>query len=525
MMLDLVIRNGRIIDGSGKPTFEGDIGIAGDRIAAVGRIDSRGVAEIDAAGDVVAPGFIDIHSHSDYTLLVDPRAVSAVHQGVTLEVLGNCGFGCAPIRDAALAAGSIYGFDGSLPLTWRTIGQYLDALAAARPAVNVLTLVPNGQLRRHVLGVADRPANSDETRSMAALLEASIDEGAFGLSTGLEYVAERGASEDEVGELCRIVKKRDALYATHTRRRDEGAIEAIEEALRVGRRTGVRLQISHLLPRKVADQEGERALALVDAARGAGQDVGFDMHTRLFGTTYLDTIVPPWAHEGGAAALRRHLQSSESRRRMRDFPSIVAGGGWDRVVLLDHPAYPELARRSVGEAARELRRDAHDLAFDIVLAELGKPIRPMVIIKTYCPEDQAAIFSHPLCVPGSDATTLAPDGPLAHSSFHGAYSWAAWFFRFMVRERRRLSAEEAVRRLTGLPASILRLADRGSIREGARADIAVFDPEKLGETTTTFEPNRLATGMRHVIVNGVPTLQDGTLTGNRGGQVLRYSTA
>ncbi|TMH60139.1 MAG: D-aminoacylase [Betaproteobacteria bacterium] len=514
--MDLVIRGGTILDGTGTAPRVADVAVKNGRIAAIGKLKANG-AQIDASGLAVAPGFIDIHSHSDYTLLVDPRAVSAITQGVTLEVIGNCGFGCAPIADPQMAAPNIYGFNNEIPLTWHKVGEYLDKLAAAKPAVNVIKLVPNGQLRRATLGVADRAATPDELGRMKRLLEQGLEQGAFGYSTGLEYPAERGAPDEELVELCKVVAKRGGLYASHTRRRDEGAVSAIDEAIRVGEKAGAQIQISHLLPRKTDEREGERSLELIDQARGRGLDIAFDMHTRLYGTTFLNTIVPLWAQED----LRRHLSSKDSRRRMRDYKSIVASGGWERVVLLDHPKFPQYSRKSFGELARKEGRDAYDIAFDILLADLEQPNRAMVIIHAYTPDQQALMFSHPLCMPGSDATTLAPDGPLANSVFHGAYSWASWYFHFMVHERKLLTAAQAVQRLTQMPARRLGLGDRGQIAEGYRADIAVFDAEKFQATATTFEPNQLARGMRHVVVNGVLTLRDASLTGSRGGQVIR----
>ena len=521
MALDIAIRGGRVHDGTGAEPVHADVGVQDGRVVEVGRIDAPATREIDASGLVVAPGFIDIHSHSDYTLLVDARAASAIAQGVTLEVVGNCGFGCAPLGDRALAASAIYGFDGSVKLAWNNVGGYLEALERARPAVNVLALVPNGQLRLATVGLADRPATPAELDAMRGMLRDGLAEGAFGFSTGLEYPAERGAGEEELVALATEAARAGGLYATHTRRRDAGAVEAIEEAIRTAERAGARLQISHLLPRKTDEGELERGIGLVDAARARGADLRFDMHTRLFGTTYLDTILPPWASAGGPGGLRRMLDDPAARARARGFTSVVAAGGWDRVVLLDTPVAPALSRRSLGEAARELGRDPHDLAFDVLRDAIGAPARPMVMIRAYAPAQQEAVFAHPGCMPGSDATTLAPDGPLAGAVFHGAYSWAAWFFRFMVRERRALGEAEAIHRLSGLPARVLGLADRGVLRPGARADIAVFDADGFGERATTFEPNLFAAGMRHVVVNGVLAFADGAFTGARTGEVLR----
>lgn len=521
MSCDLLIRNGTILDGTGAPPRPGDVAVVDGRIAEVGPIRDAAGRVLDAAGCYVAPGFIDIHSHSDYTLLVDPRAVSAIRQGVTLEVIGNCGFGCAPIGRPELAADNIYGFDGSVPLTWRDMAGYLDRLDSARPAVNLLSLVPNGQLRRSIVGVEQRPARPDEVAAMATLLEDALDQGAWGYSTGLEYPAECGAAEAEIAALCCVVAGRGGLYATHTRARDDGAIEAIDEALRTARKSGVRLQLSHLIPRSGA-ADAARSIARIERAAADGLDVAFDMHTRLFGTTMLSTLLPPWASSKGQTELRELLESPSARARMKEYRSIIsASGDWERVVLLDLPGDPEISRRSLAEIGR--RRGAHpfDAALDILRDHVAAPRRPMVIIHCYDEAMQELAFAHPLCMPASDATTLAPDGPLADSVFHGAYSWAAWFYRFMVRDRVLLSPAAAVRKLTSQPAAVLGLTDRGTLRAGSRADIVVFDKAGIRERGTVFEPNRLAEGVRHVVVNGVPTLTDGFLTGARAGSVLR----
>jgi N-acyl-D-amino-acid deacylase len=510
-----LIRGGTVYDGTGAPGRRADVLVDDGRIAAVGEVDAE-AEELDATGLAVAPGFVDLHSHSDYTLLVDPRAVSAIHQGVTTEVVGNCGFGCFPIRDPQTARRAIYGYTETVPATWATAGDYFAALDEARPALNVLSLVPNGQLRLATLGLADRPASDAERAAMESLLRESLAEGAWGFSTGLEYAQEQGATEDEVTGLARHAP----FYATHTRRRDEGAADAVAEALRTGERAETRLQVSHLVPRN-GIEESRRCVELVEAARDTGQDVAFDMHTRTFGLTNLYAALPPWALAAGDG-LPRLLRDPAERHRMRAHRSILsAGGDWSRVVLLDHELWPEYARRDLAEIATERGGEPLDAVYDLLLAAADRLHEPMVIIHAYTEDQQREAFAHPLCVPGSDATTLSPDGPLAHSSFHGAYTWAAWFWRFATRDHALLDAAEAVHRLTGAPAERIGLTDRGVLRPGARADVVVFDPAAFEERGTTFEPNRLATGVRDVLVNGVETLRDGRLTGRRAGEVLR----
>jgi N-acyl-D-amino-acid deacylase len=512
----LVIRNGTVYDGTGAAGRLADVAIDDGRIAGVGQIDADAL-EIDAAGLAVAPGFVDIHSHSDYTLLMDPRAVSAIHQGVTTEVVGNCGFGCFPIRDPVVARRAIYGYSDDLPVTWSSAGEYFEALDAAQPAVNVLSLVPNGQLRIATLGVADRPADARELAEMQELLRESLDAGAWGYSTGLEYAQEQAASEEELTALA----AKAPFYATHTRRRDDGAADAVAEAIRTGDRAGVRLQVSHLVPRN-GIEESRRCIDLVETAQGRGQDVAFDMHTRTFGLTNLYAALPAWARAADKQELEAILGDSARRDAMRTHRSILsAGNDWSRVVLLDSEAWPDYGRRDLASIAAERGQDPLDTVYDLLLGGLDELEKLMVIIRAYSEEQQREAFAHPLCVPGSDATTLAPDGRLAHAFFHGAYTWAAWFWRFMVRDERLLTPEDAIHRLTGQPAERIGLSDRGILREGARADVVVFDPARFGERGTVYEPNLLAEGMRHVLVNGVPTLSDGALTGDRAGMVVR----
>jgi N-acyl-D-amino-acid deacylase len=509
----IAIRGGTVFDGTGAEGRPADVLVEDGRIAAVGSVDAE-AEEIDATGLAVAPGFVDVHSHSDYTLLVDPRAVSAIHQGVTTEVVGNCGFGCFPIRDPAVARRAIYGYSEDLPLTWSSAGEYFEELERARPAVNVLSLVPNGQLRLSAMGLTDRGADARELEEMQSLLRESLDEGAWGFSTGLEYAQEQGAGEDEVTALARLAP----FYATHTRRRDDGAADAVVEALRTAKRAEVRLQVSHLVPRNGAT-ESHRCLELVDEARDRGQDVAFDMHTRTFGLTNLHAALPAWAL--ASDDLETLLRDPERRAAMRDHRSILTGGDWSRVVLLDNASWPEYARRDLASIAAERGQEPIDAVFDLLAGGLDELHRLMVVIHAYSEEQQREAFSHPLCMPGSDATTLAPDGPLARVFFHGAYTWAAWFWRFAVREEDFLSPAEAVHRLTGQPAERVGLSDRGVLRPAARADVVAFDPASFAEQGTIYEPNRLAQGMRHVLVNGVPTLRDGAPTGARAGQVLR----
>lgn len=522
MTYDVLIAGGTVCTGELTPSFVADIAIKDGRIAAVGAISGDAATVVDARGRVVAPGFIDIHSHSDYTLLIDPRAISAIHQGVTLEVIGNCGFGCAPVADPRTAAQGIYGFDGSIALGWSDYAGYFAALEAHRPAVNVMSLAPAGQIRRASAVELEKPTGRAERARMAHLVEMAMEQGCCGYSTGLEYAVERASTEEEIVALARVAGRHGGYYATHTRARGVGALPAIDEAIRTARAARVQLQISHIIPRSTDGGEIEGALERVEQARLDDLAVNFDMHTRAFGTTMLNTLLPTWVSTATAEERQRLLGDPAVRERLRATPSIISSvGDWARVILLDMEPWPEYGRLSLAEVAEMRRQDAFDAAFDLLAREPEKGPRFMVLLLCYSEDQQAAFFSHPDCVPASDATTLAPDGPLSGSSFHGAYSWAAWFYEFMVRRRRLLTIEEAVHRMTGKPAGILGLRDRGRIAQGAAADIVIFEPEAFECRAGMFTPNELAAGVTDLFVNGIATLRDATPTGKRAGRVLR----
>ena len=525
-MFDFVIRGGRVVDGTGSAAYRGDVGVNGDRITAISDLTgTEARTELDASGLVVAPGFIDIHSHSDFTLLIDPRAHSQIYQGVTTELVGNCGHGCAPLgTNVESFTGNIYGYQDLAPIDWTTMDGYLARLDEAAPAVNVATLVPNGNLRLSVVDDVSQPATADETARMVRLLEQALDAGAFGFSTGLEYPAEREASEEELIELCRATARRGGLYATHERNRELLAIEAVEEGLRAAEATGVRLQLSHIIPRRGGPADSlERCIDLVERAHAGGLDVEFDAHTRLHGITNLSAVLPSWAVDGGTGQLRRYLSDPATRDRLKQYNSIISSfglGGWDRVALFCSEGSPGKVGHSLAELTPP-RGDPYDTMYDLLLAEGNDPHGALLIVHSYEDDMLAHAFRHPLCTTESDATALCMDGPLADTTFLGAYTWAGCFFRTMVRERQELTLEEAVRKLTAQPADRIGLADRGRLVEGTKADVVVFDPDEYSDQGTLDRPNRPAGGVRHVLVNGGPTVTDSTVTGRRTGRVLR----
>ena len=526
---DLLIAGGTVIDGTGNPPIRADVLVKNGKVKDVGSLgEVDGVKRLDATGLAVAPGFIDIHSHSDFTLAVDPRAESSIFQGVTLEVVGNCGHGCAPIGNPEHVPANLYGYTSEYEFAWKTFGQYLDHLESRKPAVNVAALVPNGNLRLAVTGFVDRPSTPAEIRDMAKLLQQSLEEGGIGYSTGLEYGIERGCSEEEIVELCGVAKRRGGFYATHTRNRMNEPEETIAEAIRTAQAADLPLQISHItVVSRLTDRSRwavERALEQVEEARHQGTDVGFDMHTRRFGTTNLSAILPQWALEGGTAAIARRLKDPSTRKEMAKHPNIISAlsrNNWETIVLFDSKVQPGISRRNIAEISRERGTDIYDTIYDILLAEVEDLHSLMILAFNYKEEDLRIAFAHPDCMVGGDAVALAPDGPLRNQTLHGSYTWASWFLRHFVQEQKMLTLEDGVRHLTSLPASRLGLSDRGVIKPGSWADLAIFDPLTFSERGTVFEPNQLATGMKHVLVNGVLTLSNGTLTGKHGGSVIR----
>ena len=527
--LPILISGGTIVDGSGDEPYVGDVLILAGRIVEVGVVlRPENVLELDAHGLVVAPGFIDIHSHSDFSLYNDPRAVSSLTQGVTLEVVGNCGHGCAPITVPDIFQHNIYGYEPGMEMPWQSVGTYLDALQARRPAVNVVALVPNGNLRLSVVGRADRPAESGEILQMRKLLEQGMEEGAWGFSTGLEYDNERWSSEIEMIELCKVAAHAGGFYATHTRNQQGEAFEAIEEAIRTSGAGNIPLQISHISSvSRLGDDRAaavRQAIAQVDRAREHQIDVSFDMHTRSFGMTNLSNALPGWAFEGSHKAIVARLKQRAQRDNMRRHHGIVhslAAAGWHKMVLFNCLASPELSRRSIAEISTDWQMDPLDVICEVLLKEEANLHTVLVLGYVYTAEDTHFAFDHPGCMVGSDATTLALDKPLRGSLIHGAFTWAAWFYRHFVCETKQLTKQEAVRRLTSLPADRLNLTNRGRLRKNAWGDVAIFDPLSFAERGTDFEPGKIATGMVHVLVNGKLALRDGQLTGDQGGLVLR----
>jgi len=539
MGFDLVLANGKVIDGTGSPGFDANIGIKDGKISKLGTIDDADET-IDAEGMVVAPGFIDMHSHSDIFLLVNPRAESKIRQGVTTEVIGNCGGSVAPAtglaREVIVRMARLYGVE----VGWSGFGEYLDKLDADI-AVNVAALVGHGTVRQCVMDLEERAPTFGELDEMKRLVRDAMRDGAFGMSSGLVYPPGRYADTEELAELCVVVAEYGGVYASHIRGERETMIRAVKEAIKIGEEAGVSLQISHHPAKIGAWGTSAETLGMMEETTGRSVDVMCDLHPYIAGATGLTAILPPWAQAGGAQRIVERMGDPGLRARMKEdmiadkvpgpgHSGLAKRGMWDKIVI---PSYPEdwPVGRTIAEIAGERGVDPFDAYFDLVEGSQGLG---GIIGFYYNEPDIRNVLLSPRSVVGSDGSALAPYGVLGRGKNHPrSYGTFPMIFRKYVRGESRpdlgydegeaiLSVEEAVRKMTSLPAEKLGITDRGLIKTGCWADIVVFDPETISDTATYLDPYRYPTGIEHVIVNGVLVIRDGEHTGNIPGKALRH---
>jgi len=527
-MFELVISEGRIVDGSGRPAFTSDIGIKGDRITAVGDLsDAEAKTRIAVNGLVVAPGFIDLHTHSDCTLLVNGAAESQVHQGVTLEVVGQCGFSAAPIDDAERAKAVLIGYHPSIAIDWQSFDGYLNRLAAADLGLNVMSAVGHSTVLQTVLKGEQRTPNPDEIEEMVHLVERALEEGAVGFSTGLEYMPGSMARPEEILPLIEAAARYGGLYETHVRNRDVSYDVGFAEALAAARMTGVKLQIAHIQPKFGAPERAmEHTLEMIRWSRDAGVDVCFDVFPYDWNHTGVSAALPSWAFEGGTNALLRRLADPETREKMKKNPKpiwqLVPHGRWKDIILFRSTHHSDLIGLTLEEIGRRRNVDPYGAVFDLLL-EAGPDLHGLMWTgHSFTESDVRLCLSQPECVVMSDTMAVAPYGLLENTigSLIG-YGWTARLFEKYVREDPVLDLEEAVYKLTGLPAQRLGLKDRGHIVPGAMADIVVFDPDTIENRATLEKPAQYPIGIDHVLVNGKTVIEKGKRTANNPGRVIR----
>lgn len=529
-MFETILSNGTLYDGTGSEGYRADIGIQGGKVTAIGDLGGAQAAQrLDVQGLAISPGFIDLHTHSDFTLVVNGRAESQVHQGVTTEVVGQCGISCAPLRhadeDSRLTLG--YALGDTARKRWRTFGEYLDVLEATSLGVNVAALVGHGAVHRAVLGDALQAGEPEDIARMKRLVEDSLDEGAAGFSSGLEYWPGLLASPHHLLPLCEATAARGKLYATHVRNRDRYYDLGFGEALSTARQSGARLQISHIQTKFGApDFAMEHTLEMIETARRHGVDVAMDVIPHDWNNTTVISILPTWAREGGTEATQQRLRDPAMRERIKVNPApmllLVAAGKWDEIILLTAKTNAALVGATFAEIGKMRGVDPYDALMDMLIEEGGDAPRMMWATRSFTDRDIEMAMRDPQCAVISDTAALAPYGVLKDDLFSlSGYGWAARFLQYYVRDRRVLPLHEAIRRITSLPASRVGLKQRGCLRPGYWADITVFAPDLIESRFTARQPRQYPGGIVHVLVNGELAMKDGQRTDSNAGHVLR----
>ncbi|MCH7726124.1 MAG: D-aminoacylase [Planctomycetes bacterium] len=526
---DLLIRGGRIVDGTGNPWFSGDVAVQGDRIVAVGRVPRNPAKrEIDATGLVVAPGFIDIHSHSDYLLLEDGAAQSKIRQGVTTEVLGE-GNSAGP-RQGQLAPRAV--IVNGKKMQWTTLGGYFNALESAKISTNVVSYVGLGTVWKCVMGDSFERPTIEQLNRMKQLVDQAMQDGAFGLSSQVMMPPGSLATTNDIIELCKVVKPYGGIYSTHIRNEGTGVFDSVTEAITIGERAGVSVDVIHL---KIADQEYwgrmNEVVELIEAARRRGVNVQANVYPYTRGNNDLSSIIPPWAHEGGRGKMLQRLKDPKLRERLkRDIRGGIpgwynhftaVGGDWSRMLVSGNNRFKGLTMDRVMSLRTE-GKDSPDLLnelFDFLIEEGGSV---GTVYAHHTEKDMNLALLQPWCSIGSDGSAYATQGALRRGNPHprnfGTFPRVLGLY---VRERKLLRLEDAVRKMTSLNASKIGIRSRGLLRAGSFADITIFDPQTVIDRATYTDPFQYNTGIAYVIVNGTIVLDEGEHTGERPGRPLR----
>lgn len=529
---DLIIMNGRIVDGTGNPWFYGDVAIRGDRIIKVGRIAAaRARRRIDARGMIVAPGFIDMLGQSEFNLLIDPRAESKVFQGITTEVTGEGG-SAAPLNDYILREIDPLLKHFKLTADWRTLAEYFARLERSRSAINLATFVGATQVRQYVLKDENRAPTAVELDQMRKLVAQAMEEGAVGISTSLVYAPAFYAKTEELIELAKVAARYGGVYASHMRNESNSIMSALDEAIRIGIEANLPVEIFHL---KMAGKPNwgkmRDVIAKIDAARARGLDITADQYPYVAGATSLGACVPPWAHEGGTAKFIQRLKDPATRDKLKQemrapsdkWENFYLGAGGGDGILVASVFNRELAKyegKRLVEVARMMNKtDDIDALFDLLIddnAQTG------MIVFLMSEDDVKLALRQPWVSIGVDHGAVSTTGPLAEGKAHprGYGSFPRILGRY-VRDEHVLTLEEAIRKMTSLAANRVHLADRGLLKAGFFADVVVFDPQQLRDVATFEDPNRLSVGMRYVLVNGDAVIFNGNQTAALPGRPLR----
>jgi dihydroorotase/N-acyl-D-amino-acid deacylase len=528
---DVLILNGHVVDGTGSPWYAADVGIRDGRIAAIGRLSGASAkTTIDARGKIVAPGFIDMLGQSELTLLVDPHVPSKVFQGITTEITGEGG-SAAPLNEAIIKADHV-GYE-HLKITpdWRTLRQYFARLEKQGIGINMATYVGATQVRRMVLGDADKQPTADDLARMKALVRDAMEQGAVGLSTSLQYAPAPYAKTEELVALASEAATYGGVYATHMRSEGDAVMDALEEAIRIGREANIPVEIWHI---KAAGKQNwgrmREIVARVEQARHDGIDITADTYAYPAWFNSFSAFVPPWAHDGGDEKLIERLKDPAMRARIRK-DMLTPGGSWDnewqeipgpeavQICVVQNPELKPLQGQTLADVAKLWNEDAIDALFDILIKDHAYT---EVAVFAMSESDIALAVAQPWVAFDNDSQGTSPTGLLGEEHPHPrAYGTFPRVIRKFVREDKRLRLEEAVRKMTALPAQKMRLADRGVLKAGMWADVVVFDADRITDVATFERPNQLSIGMDAVLVNGVPVIQNGNATNALPGKVLR----
>ncbi|HWM92140.1 MAG TPA: D-aminoacylase [Thermoanaerobaculia bacterium] len=527
---DVILRGGTIYDGSGGKPYAGDIAIRGDRIVKVGKLgDSRGKTEVDAKGMAVAPGFINMLSWATDSLIHDGRGQSDIRQGVTLEVMGE-GWSMGPLNDAMKKEAVEQQGDIKYDITWTTLGEYLEHLEKRGIAPNVASFVGATTVRVHELGYENRPPKPEELQRMRALVRRAMEEGALGVGSSLIYAPAFYAGTDELVALCEEAAPFGGMYISHLRSEGNRFLEAVDELLAISRRAKIPAEIYHL---KAAGRTNwgklDQVLQKIDKARAEGLRITTDMYTYTAGATGLDAAMPPWVQEGGLKAWKERMKDPAVRERLKkemstptnEWENLYLAAGPDNTLLVafKNDKLKPLTGKSLAEVAKMRGKSPEETAMDLVIEDDS---RVGTIYFLMSEENVKRQIKLPYMSFGSDAEALAPEGPFLKSNPHPrAYGNFARVLGKYVRDEKVIPLEEAVRKLTSLPAENLKIRERGALKEGFFADVVVFDPAKVADHATFEKPHQYSTGVRHVWVNGVQVLKEGEHTGATPGRVVR----
>jgi N-acyl-D-amino-acid deacylase len=537
-MCDLLIKNGNVIDGSGSPAYLSDIAVKNGEIERIGTsLDINCDKVIDASNQIVCPGFIDIHSHTDATIMINPKAESKIRQGITTEIVGNCGMSAAPLTTAFLSEvkdhlsiNFDFGKADEIGKSWITFEEYITFLNELSLGINIMPMVGFGTLRSAVMGFKSGPPTRDEMREMEDLLEKSLEEGAAGMSTGLEYVPDSLSHVDELIQLCRVLKRQNKLYASHIRGESQNLFPAIEEAISSGEESGCQVEISHLkLGGKFNWGKTDQLFDLLERAISRGVRLSWDQYPYIAWGTGLVDYIPRWVIQDGHQKMIAYLSDSSTRKKIRlEINKAIKFGihayntaPWENVqiAMVKSPEYKSVEGKRIAQISKELNIDPLDFVFDLLIKERGS-VKTLVFCMDE--EDIKTILKHPHTIIASDGRAVATYGELNKGSTHPRYYGA--FSRVLgkyVRDEKVLSLETAIKKMTSMPAKIMRLDNRGILAPDKVADITIFYPKTVCDVATFENPHQYSKGIEKVIISGQVIIDQGNHTNKMVGQVIK----